>query len=538
MRVIDGILRDSSGREVVLRGFNVSGTAKLAEYGGLPFASPADAAVSARAMVSLTGANAVRFLLTWAWVEPTPGVISESYLDGVAAQLSAFTDLGVMAYLDFHQDLYSRHLFGPGSRYTGDGAPAWAARGYPPARCRFCFHWGQNMKNNPAVTSATRDFWHNRSGIRAAFVDAAGAALAGLRSRLSPEAFALVIGVDPLNEPYAGRYAPGETSLSWERDRLWPFYQEFRAAMDAAGWSDKIAFVEPLVYWNLNVGFFAEPGGFPSLPPLGPRFVFNSHFYDARAQSVIFKPRNARDGEYAADFARIRSRAAELGTAAIVSEFGHPITSARRTSILKAMYQALDSGVPGASWWSSAASSGPVLSASQWHWDINYGRHHELQNDNPDRVCVDGDAMNAEHFSAVRLVDGEPVLTVDRRLLDRVYPRAVAGTTIAFTYEDRAGDLVWNRIPASLPGVRELVGAGRFAVLVWRGSGVTELRLPGTFATPTVVTDAGYEIDGGLRLSTQDTGVHFALVTDRPGGDPDRARSELASWVAQLGETR
>ena len=38
-----GRFTDGHGREVVLRGFNVSGETKLEENGGLPFASTADA---------------------------------------------------------------------------------------------------------------------------------------------------------------------------------------------------------------------------------------------------------------------------------------------------------------------------------------------------------------------------------------------------------------------------------------------------------------------------------------------------------------
>ena len=64
---------DGYGREVVLRGFNVSGEVKLAENGFLPFASTADAQSSAQAMRQLTGANAVRFLVSWAGAEPTRG---------------------------------------------------------------------------------------------------------------------------------------------------------------------------------------------------------------------------------------------------------------------------------------------------------------------------------------------------------------------------------------------------------------------------------------------------------------------------------
>ncbi|USX56080.1 cellulase family glycosylhydrolase [Lentzea sp. HUAS12] len=532
LRVSGGVFRDEHGREVVLRGFNVSGTAKLAENRGLPFANVADARKSAQAMKQLTGANAVRFLLTWAWIEPRRGQIDHTYLDGVTAQLRAFTGEGIRVYLDFHQDLYSRYLFNSGSWYTGDGAPAWAASGYPKESCGICVHWGQNMKNNNAVTAATYDFWHNRNGVQDSFVNAAGEALEHVKQSLPGNEFKLVVGVDPLNEPYAGKYDAGQTSQTWERDLLMPFYQRFRAEMDEAGWAHKPAFVEPLVFWNQNVDFFAEPGGLTLVPSLGERFVFNAHFYDGKAQSGILMPGKAGDGQYTQAFGTIRDRARALGTTAIVSEFGHPVagfTSDKTPSVLKAIYQGLDSTAPGARWWS--APRGSVLSGSQWHWDTNYGRHRELMNDNPAKVKTDGDAMNDEHFSAVKLDDaGTAVLNVDRALVDRVYPQAVAGTTLAFTYEDRVYQ-TWQQIP--LPNVRALVGSAPFAVLVWDsdgGSAPTELHLPGSLRSPLVVSSAASTVQGDKLLLRSGAGRQFALVTAPSGGDVAASEAEIRQW--------
>lgn len=572
--VANGAFRDEHGREVTLRGFNVSGSAKLAENRGLPFATVAEARRSATAMQSLTGSNAVRFLVTWAWVEPQPGQIDHAYLGQVTEQIKAFTDLGIRVYVDFHQDLYSRYLFNPGSWYTGDGAPAWVVRagGYPKESCGLCAHWGQNMKSNRAVTDASYDFWHNRElttsagpiKIRDAFLRQAEETMRHIKANLSASAFRLILGVDPINEPYAGRYDAGQDGATWERDLLWPFYQQFRQRMDNAGWPDKAAFVEPLVFWNQNVDFFAETGGFTGVQTLGDRYVFNSHYYDGKAQSGVLKPGKAGDGEYSADFTEIADRAAALGTTSIVSEFGHPMagfTSDKLPTVLKAMYQSMDSRSSGATWWARPTQSGKVISASQWHWDVNYGRHHELMNDNPDKVKSEGDAMNDEHFSAVRLDDaGKPVLTMDGRLIDRLYPRAVAGGTVAFTYEDLARDgsqvLAWNRVPDTMPNVRRLVGTGQFGVLVWRSNGATaptELHLPATFpaASTTVLSDLGsvtglpaytgterVAVDSDrLLLSTADTGrTHFALVASTPATAELRkaALDELAKWSAQV----
>ncbi|QNP74509.1 cellulase family glycosylhydrolase [Streptomyces roseirectus] len=573
LTVSNGRFVDSAGREVVLRGYNVSGETKLDENKGLPFASVADARKSAAALRALGGGNSVRFLLSWAYAEPVRGQTDAAYLSAATAQIGAFLDAGIRVYPDFHQDLYSRYLFNPGSWYTGDGAPKWAVElgNYPRESCGICILWGQNITQNNAVTAAQYDFWHNNFGVQDSFLTTAQKVMAHLKQNLTADQFAGVVGFDPYNEPFAGRYDSGQNSRSWERDVLWPFYVKFRARMDAAGWQDKPAMVEPNLFWNGNVS--KQEGGLLDVATLGSRYVFNTHFYDQKAISGILMWGNASDGQYVTDFGTVRDRAAATGTAAIVSEFGHPLngsTAGKAPTVLKAMYQALDSRVKGANWWASPAGSGPVLSGSQWQWDIYHGRHHEYMNGNPDKLLTDADAWNDEDLSAVRLDDsGRAVLRQDGRLLDRVYPSATSGTTLAFTYEDRSRDgsnvLTWNPVPSSLPNVSSLVGSGQYSVHVWRsngGSAPTELHLPASFptATTTVVSDLGTVYGpaaygssakigaaaepGGsgsrrLLLSAADSGtLHYALVTNGATTAPSAAalaaaRTELSNWVAQ-----
>ncbi|MDL5205563.1 cellulase family glycosylhydrolase [Streptomyces sp. ALI-76-A] len=574
LTVRDGGFTDGHGREVVLRGYNVSGETKLAENKGLPFASLADAKKSATALRALGGGNSVRFLLSWAYAEPVRGQVDTAYLAAATGQMRAFLDAGIRVYPDFHQDLYSRYLFDPDSWYTGDGAPKWAvdAGNYPDENCGICLFWGQNITQNEAVKRATYDFWHNAYGLQDAFLTTAQKTMAYVRQHVSAAEFAGVVGFDPYNEPHAGVYDSGQTSRAWERDVLWPFYEKFRARMDAAGWQDKPAFVEPNLFWNANIGFQKQEGGLLDAGTLGPDYVFNTHFYDQKAISGIFMPGKAGDGQYAADFGTVRDRAAATGTAGIISEFGHPLAgtvSDKAPTVLKAMYQALDSRLPGAGWWSDPKRSGSVLSGTQWQWDIYNGRHHELMNGNPDKVLTAGDAWNDEDLSAVHLNDsGTAVLRQDARLLDRLYPSATAGTTVAFTYEDRSRDgsttLTWNPVPGSLPNVARLVGSGQYGLLLWRSDGSTaptELHLPASFptATTTVVSDLGTSYappayttttpiaaarePGGtgsrrLLLTAPDNGVlHYALVTNGTTSPPAdllaAARSELSAWAAQ-----
>jgi hypothetical protein len=554
---VDGTrLVDAHGREVVLRGFNVSGEVKLAENGELPFANAADARRSALAMQDLTGANAVRFLLSWDAAEPTPGTVNTAYLSKLTGQAAVFADLGFEVLFDFHQDLFSRYLFNTGSWYTGDGAPQWVvnAGGYPKESCGVCVVWGQNITQNTAVKQATYDFWHNRALTTSAgslnerdeFLRHAEQVLTYLRANLTATQFAHVLGVDPENEPYAGKYDSDQDSRTWERDVLWPFFQSFRSIMDDAGWTDRPAFVEPNMFWNGNVS--NETGGFLDAGVIGPRFVFNTHFYDQAAISGVLMPGKAGDGQESDDFAKVRDRSTALGTPAIVTEFGHPLggyTSDKAPSVDKAMYQGLDSRNSGAQWWSKASTSGPVLSGTQWHWDIYSGGHHELMNGNPDEVRTDGDAWNDEDFSSVALdSSGTAYLRQDARLLDRVYPAVVAGRTLAFTYEDRSRDgstpMAWIPVPAGMPSTKTVVASSRYAVLVWRSGGdgaPTELRLPAGYRS-TVVSDVTSTVQSrSLVLSGAGAAgtLHFALVTDSAAPSATvlaAAKAELASWAA------
>ncbi|GAA4148818.1 cellulase family glycosylhydrolase [Actinomadura keratinilytica] len=572
------VFRDADGREVTLRGFNVSGSTKLYENGLLPFRSTADAAASAQAMRDLTGANAVRFLISWEGVQPAPDRIDRAYLDRAAEQIRAFTDRGVHVLLDYHQDLYSAHLFHQDSWYTGDGAPKWVvdAGGYPGEFCGICLLWGQNMMTNAAVRQAARDFWRNRVlttsagpvGVQDAFIRQATAMMTHLKRKLPARAFDRIIGVDPFNEPFDGGL-DGASGLEWEKTRLMPFYRRFRAAMDAAGWAAKPAFVEPLVFWN--TGFF-EQGGLSSAGTLGPRMVFNTHYYDGARMTL--DPSPAFDGSYDAAMNRIRDRAAALGTAAVVSEFGNRLTGAssdRTPWMVRGMYQAMDYGVPGGDWWGRPASGGGVLSALQWHWDVYSGRHREPMNGNPGKVQTEGDAWNDEDHSVVRTDDaGRVELRLDRRVLDRLYPAAVAGDTLAFAYEDlaRSGyggagrQRAWLTVPPSMPAVAALAKDRQYGVLVWRESSAgapTELHLPQSFAPAdtAVVSDLGV-LDGvpsgGVVRAEQETGsatarrlviapsartpgaVHYALVVADASATPERlaaARAELDAWKAR-----
>jgi hypothetical protein len=238
--------------------------------------------------------------------------------------------------------------------------------------------------------------------------------------------------------------------------------------------------------------------------------------------------------------------------------------------MVRSMYQGLDSRLSGASFWNSAAGSGQVLSSTQWHWDVYSGKHRELMNSNPDKVQTTGDAWNGEDHSVI----ANGALRLDRRVLDRLFPSAVAGTTMAFAYEDLARDgfagagrqQAWLTVPSRLPTIAGLVAGRQYGVLVWREPATspgapTELHLPGSFRSDrtVVVSDlgvvAGVPAGGPIAVATEigattarrllldATGtpagrVHVALVvnasdvTSVPAATLTAARTELLAWAA------
>jgi Cellulase (glycosyl hydrolase family 5) len=575
------VLRDGYGRQMTLRGFNVSASNKLVESALLPFHSTDDAVLSAQAMRDQTGANVVRFLISWEGVEPSAPSIDYDYLARAAQQIQAFTDRGFYVFLDYHQDLYSRHIFNANSWYTGDGAPAWviAAGSYPTESCGICLVWGQNMLTNAAVRKAIYDFWHNRlittsAGLmylQDAYLAQATQTMMYLREHLSADAFTHILGVDPFNEPFDGGL-DGAAGTTWEQNYLVPFYARFRSTMDAAGWNDKLALIEPLVFWN-SWGVTPE-GGLSTVGTLGPRYIFNAHYYDGARLSI--DPFAAGDGSYSDPMNTIRNRATTLATAGFVSETGFSMGDSRTPWIIRALYENLDHGGNASDWWTAPAGRGPVLSSTLWHWDIYSGRHHELMNGNPSKVEVSGDGWNGEDYSIVNTdASGNVVTRLDPHLLDRIFPAAVAGDILAFATEDLASSgfagsepgAAWLTVPASLPNLNVLTQGRRYGVLVWRESPAaalapTELHLPASFdaASTVVISDlgaaAGQATTGAiavaaetgstvaqkLLLTTPGTApgaLHVALVVDRAGATPTptqlaAAARELINWQRTL----
>ncbi|GBF51605.1 glycoside hydrolase family 5 [Leptospira ryugenii] len=493
----DRIFVDGTGREFLFRGFNISGNVKLAQHGYKPFANESDAELAFQRLGKTTGSNIIRYTIAWEGVHPAVDTIDYNYLDSVVSQLKKAINNRFYILLDYHQDLFSRHLFNKDSWHTGNGAPKWITQGgtYPKEYCGIvCANWSQNALTNEAIRRAFRNFWNNaplstQAGTRRMqdeFIWQIGKSVSYIKSKLSDEEFSFVLGLDPINEPVDGGME-GLTPAQWDNQKLWPLYQKLRISLDQNGWQNKKIFAEPLVYWNTNIGQAITPatgGGYLEYPP-GQKFVFNSHFYDAARMGIdLTGIDNATYFRYLDD---IRKESRFMQIPAFLSEFGMWLkgTGAKDTArMINAVYQALEVSDIGENPKSRFVDfySNPV-SATQWHWDFYYDKHSEYMNGNPSKLITGKDAWNGEDFSVVGNYGTE--FNLDKYVIQRAYVRKSQGRIMS-TYYNAVGSDSWNKVfswGAIKPGNSEsqYFGDRRFLIIIWRGrnsSLPTEVYLP------------------------------------------------------------
>lgn len=512
----DKIFVDGLGREVILRGWNVSGSVKLKEKGFKPFFNVEDAQRSFDMMSKQVGSNFVRFTIGWEGIHPAVDEIDYEYLDAIIAQMRVAISNGIYLFLDYHMDLYSRHLFHAESQYTGNGAPAWITPPdeYPKEFCYpFCFAWSQNLVTNEAIQTAYRRFWSNsevntEKGVRRVqdeFLWQLQQMASYIKSQLTPEEFRFVLGIQPLNEPAHGHgFFDGylKKAAAFDNEKLWPFNHRVRAAMDAAGWNDQWVFVEPLVFWHTNAGIFSPPTGGQHLKELpGEGFVFAPHFYDA-ARHAVTNFNKVFNAEYFYEYDVIREEARFLKLPVVMGEYGMWLNDrGGRDAIrmLQAMYQGMevsDHDQPEKNRQLDLYTLS--LGGTQWHWDIYRNQHNEIMNGNPNKVMTAGDGWNEEDFS---VVEGDQY-TLDAKLIERSYPRRIQGRLLHFynhslPTDSEGGPVAWADI--RLNTEQTYLDQQNFSWTLWQGrhsEAPTEIYVPRYYNVGdlVVITDQGVRL--------------------------------------------
>lgn len=513
---LDAIWIDGLGREVSFRGFNVSGNVKLAEHGFKPFRNTNDTDEALKGLTKTTGSNLIRYTIAWEGVHPEVDTIDEAYLNDVVSQIKRITTKKIYVLIDYHQDLFSRHLFNANSWHTGNGAPLWITKNgnYPKEYCGFvCASWSQNNLTNEAIRRAFRNFWNNApvntsAGVRnmqTEYLWQITKTVTYLKNHLSPEEFSYIIGLDPFNEPVDGGME-GLTPKRWDNEKLWPMYQKIRTILNQNGWENKWVFAEPLVFWNTNIGSAIAPatgGGHLNAPP-GPGFVFNSHFYDAGRMGVDLT--GIDNATYFKYLDEIRTEARFLKIPMFLSEFGMWLkgTGAKDTPrMINAVYQAMEISDKGQNTKTRFADFyNPIVSGTQWHWDYYYDRHAEYKNGNPSKLITTKDAWNDEDFSVVGNYGTS--FNVDPFVIARAYLRKSQGRIMTSHY-NAVGFDTWNKMfswAAIKPGNNEVkyFGDKRFLFVIWRGrhsNAPSEFYLPPHFdqSKILVITEKKIQMD-------------------------------------------
>jgi len=309
-------LRDPDGRVHVLRGVNLAGAHKHAPY--------TDAfTFEDYQRLHAWGFRSLRFLITWAAIEPEPGVYNEPYLDWVAERMQWARNAGLVVVLDMHQDVY-------GEGFGFGGAPRWTC----PESYYAAFVPNENWILNYGDTNVLACYDHLWADdtLKAQFAAAWG----HVAERLASEP--AIIGIDPMNEPHWGT-AP---VTSFEADTLQPFYSQVIGAVrtHAPSW---LVFAEPSSSRNLGfasrLAVFTEPG-----------VIYSPHMYDQTAElSGQFD--DARRASLLSIAEDLGADAERLGLPLWIGEYGGIGTSPAIGAYMDAAYDGASATLAGTMYW-------------------------------------------------------------------------------------------------------------------------------------------------------------------------------------------
>jgi endoglycosylceramidase len=321
----DGLwMVDSKGRELFLRGFDVTGAEDTPTDKALTF-GPADFQAMRAA-----GTTVVRLPIAWAMIEPVRGHFDTAALARARQMVEWAREAGLLAVLDMHQWLWS-------SCFGGNGMPAWAVPGCP-----------ASPPTDPAVQlidieDAAQYFWDS-PGLQSEF---AQAWVHVVRTVGAP---ANLLGYDILNEPQPGDIPPE----FFEAHYLAPFYQSVGVrlrAVDPGG----LLFVEPsAVNGEVN-------GSSQILGPIGlTRVVYQPHQYgldsfNADGGGGLGVGDFAGPSQFSADMAADDAVARRMGAAVWLGEWGALVesdTSIQADAWIRDDLSAQDSAQLGSAYWS------------------------------------------------------------------------------------------------------------------------------------------------------------------------------------------
>lgn len=371
-------LVDELNREVILRGFNAGGRAKMPPF--LPFDLDASSDVATQAnayfaRLSALGANMVRLTFSWEALEPQRGTYSQDYLNQFRRMLDAANANGLSVIVDFHQDVFA-------SPFCGDGFPLWAIGneiefGEPHYDCGFPAWALPALDPSSDVSRAFDRLWSNTDGLQ----DDMEAMWRTVASEYADHP--AVAGFEVINEPGAGSVP----IATFESEILPQLYERMGSAIqEVAG--------DVPVFGGGRTGDSLGNANALVAPELT-SFVYAPHFYDGVASLGV---RSLDVSVLASHIATTLEPAERWGVPVILGEFGSQNTYAYKAEHVDILYDALDAHCAGGAMWDA--------SQTVTYW-------------------------NTEDFSVLNADGSEQPWA---HAADRAYPRAVAGHISRFAW--------------------------------------------------------------------------------------------------------
>jgi hypothetical protein len=452
------------GRRVALRGFNLSGGAKLPASRGLPFSRGPDRDVVARAQrflprLAADGFDLLRIPIVWEFFAPYK---DREPPEATVAEIRRLVDfagsLGFWVIVDVHQDLMGSYFARPDKpTWHGDGFPSWLLRqAYSDGGeedvprqwvdsvwwVPFFHHWALNYRANRPLLRVMRGL--GRASVRDSFERFAGhlaSMFRGLGNVLTFEVF---------NEPLstctiaADHIALAQAFVRGLGDAVSLRGTPTCSVMPAGDWLDGAQRVIRLPQIDTRrasiLGRSSLPDGPLQARPGGERFwLATPHFYDARADAPLLHPQPER---YEAAVATAERLLGTWGVVPIVGEFGCGNEKAGAESLRARWIDCFEKRA--------------------WSWC--------LWNFNPDAGRGGDDHWCAQRYSVAEgAADGDVRFGPSYYALLRPFPRRLAAPVLSTQWNGRRYEATFGRaprpgwcteihVPASL-GAFEAVGA-------------------------------------------------------------------------------
>ena len=379
---VDGTrLRDELGREVLLRGVNAGGRSKIAPFFPFRFqesgrADQADAppfAEAAAAYVERIRAFGHDVVrLPFTWEAVEP--TRGTYDELFLGRYGTLVDTFGAKGLRVIVDFHQDVFAQP---YCGDGFPLWAVPAPVPEKPADCTDWFTGYFKPDTVGVAYDRFWKNEDGLRDAFEAMwthVATAMAGKKN---------VIGFEIINEPGWGT----AEAKAWPKDVLTPFYTKLGAVIRKAA-------PGALLFFD-STGADAISAATAVGLPEGGGMIFAPHYY---AGEVIALKRYD-GGDVAGPIGQWKKAADAFGVPVLLGEFGILPAAEGAAAYLRANFDALDAH---------------LMHGTAWEYSTT------------------ADDWNGEGMSIGGLDGAETPTTPE---LARVYPMAVAGTIVSFTFD-------------------------------------------------------------------------------------------------------